>query len=114
MYRLAEATGMRFYYTGDDEPEILERGFRDGEDVQLADRIARGVWLSELPETVVEANGSLLELELPADLVARFETATEGSCVGRTFLVPASVANRARIVRSGASVMEGGGLRRRL
>jgi hypothetical protein len=40
----------------------------------------------------------VLEVELPADVVAPFEAATEDLCSGRIFLVPASVANRARIV----------------
>jgi hypothetical protein len=89
---------MRFYHTCDDGPGILECGFRDGEDVQLGDRVARGVWLRDLPELMQCANESVLQLELPAEVVAPFETVTDGECGGRIFLVPASVVNRARIV----------------
>jgi hypothetical protein len=89
---------MRLYYTCDDGPGIFEYGFRDGEDVQLGDGVVRGVWLRDHPELVLCANESVLEVELPADVVAPFEAATEDLCSGRIFLVPASVANRARIV----------------
>jgi hypothetical protein len=88
---------MRYYHTCDDGPQILEYGFRDSEDVQVGDRVARGVWLSDHPEPV-GTHESVLEVELPADVVARFETATEDLRHGRIFLLPASIANRSGIV----------------
>lgn len=89
---------MRYYHTCDAGLQILESGFRDGEDIQIGDRVARGVWLSDRLAAVLCATEAVLELELPADVVTRFEAATEDPREGRRFLVPASVANRARVV----------------
>ena len=89
---------MRYYHTCDDAPQILQYGFRDSDDVQVGDRVARGVRLCDHREPALCRNESVLEVELPADVVARFATATEDLRDGRIFLVPASIANRSGIV----------------
>jgi hypothetical protein len=89
---------MRYFHTCDDGPRIVECGFRDSDDVQVGDRVARGVLLCDRVEPALSANESVVEVDLPAEIAARFAVATEDLRDGHILLVPASIANRYRIV----------------
>ena len=83
--------------------QILRDGFRDSIGTYMTTRVHSGVWLSNVPLDINEgAEGdTLLQLELPEELIADYEWVEDGKPY-REWLVPAQWINE----RAKASVVD--------
>lgn len=86
---------MKLYHGTDAAEAILASGFRDGSGNYLSDHEYEGAWVSDEPldENEGAAGSMVLAVDVPEDIVARFEWVEEGRSF-REFLVPADVLNR--------------------
>ena len=95
---------MRLYHStpAGNVPSIRQGGFRDAEGNYLTTSMHRGVWLASRPMDWQDAGFderavmSVLEVEIPEELVEPFEWAEEGKPY-REFLVPEELVNRSPI-----------------
>lgn len=91
---------MKLYHKTSAADSILAHGFKDSYGPYLTNEICGGVWLSDRPLDVNEgADGdTLLFLEIPEDVVGKYEWIEDGKTY-REFLVPAETVNRYGPVR---------------
>lgn len=87
----------RLYHVTPHADAILREGFRDGEgSYGIAGTILRGVFLSDSPVGVEEAQGDTLSVDLPDDLALDGYEIVEASAPPgwrREWIIPAAVIN---------------------
>lgn len=85
---------MRVFHRTPFGKQIISEGFRDHEGTYMTGTMHTGVWLSDIPLSVMEgAKGNdLLTLEISDEVLAEYEWVQEQSTY-REFLIPAEVVN---------------------
>jgi hypothetical protein len=96
---------MRFYHVTPHADAILSEGFRDGEGyygLNNRDEPLRGVFVSDLPVGVDEAQGDILSIDLPDDIpFDNYEWLDNGAPVvgDREWHFPAALLNERGVMR---------------